>query len=148
MHRLFPLLLFAGLCDQFAYAQTVYNTVVVTNQGQFVNARLDDNVYMDMTTNPPRVRARRPQLHLRPVEQTDGSWLLPATAVLTPSTQMVVVLNGLEATENVDYKVDPSNPRRLIPYCDQDPAAVNVRWHRVAAGQDYGPFLVKVHLYP
>lgn len=40
-------------------AQTQYNTMVVTSQGQFVNANLNQgNLWIDFSTSPPTLRAR------------------------------------------------------------------------------------------
>lgn len=49
------LLIWASL----AVAQTQFNTMVVTSQGQFVNANLNNgNIYVDFSTSPPTMRAR------------------------------------------------------------------------------------------
>lgn len=124
------------------HAQTIFNTVAVTTNGQFVNAQLTDNVYVDMSTSPPKLRARRPTFNIRPVEQPDNAWVLPAQLALLPGYQLQVVVNGLEVTQDVDYTVDLSNPRRIVPVGGK-------RWHFLKEdGSDAGPFLVKVHLFP
>jgi hypothetical protein len=131
-----------------AWSQTVFNTVAVTNSGQFVNAQLSDNVYVDMSTSPPKLRARRPTLNIRPVEQPDNAWQLPVTAQLLPGYQLLVIVNGLEMTQDLDYKFDLATPRRIVPIDPKDPTRV-VKWHFTdQAGNDAGPYTVKVHLFP
>lgn len=131
-----------------AWSQTIFNTVAVTSNGQFVNAQLTDNVYVDMSSSPPKLKAKRPVLNIRPVEQPDYAWQLPVTVQMLPGWQMLVVVNGLELTQDVDFKFDMATPRRIVPI---DPTAPEkrVRWHFTdQAGNDSGPYTVKVHLFP
>lgn len=131
-----------------AWSQTVFNTVAVTNAGQFVNAQLTDNVYVDMSTSPPKLRARRPTLSIRPVEQPDNAWQLPVSQQLLPGYQLLVVVNGLEMTQDVDYRFDLANPRRIVPIDPKDATRL-VKWHFTdQSGNDAGPYTVKVHLFP
>ncbi len=130
-----------------AQAQTIFNTVAVTSNGQFVNAQLTDNVYVDMSTSPPKLRARRPTFNIRPVEQPDNAWQLPVATPLLPGYQLLVIVNGLEMTQDIDYKFDLANPKRIVPIDPKDPNRV-VKWHFVENGVDVGPYTVKVHLFP
>lgn len=124
-----------------AQAQTIFNTVAVTSNGQFVNAQLTDNVYVDMASSPPKLKARRPLLNVRPVEQADNSWLIPVNVPMLPGYQVQVISNGLELTQDVDYKFDLVNSRRIIP--------IGARWHYLKEdGSDAGAYLVKVHIFP
>ena len=144
MNRRVPWILATLLClcgGYLLWAQTVtFNTVVVTSQGQFINARLGDNVYLDMTTSPPMLRAKRPILHVKPVRQADESWIIPQNLPVGP---MMVMLNGLEGYENVDYKIDPANKHRLIPFRDKEPT-VPVKWVDEQTGE---PWSVVVHIF-
>lgn len=131
-----------------AWGQTIFNTVAVTSNGQFVNAQLTDNVYVDMSSSPPKLKAKRPTLGIRPVEQADFSWQVPATVQLLAGYQLLVIVNGLEMTQDVDFKFDLASPRKIIPIDPKD-SAKNVKWHFTdSAGNDIGPYAVKVHLFP
>jgi hypothetical protein len=131
-----------------SWSQTVFNTVAVTNAGQFVNAQLSDNVYVDMATSPPKLKARRPLLNIRPVELADNSWALPKTTQLLPGYQMLVVVNGLEMTQDADFRFDLADTRRIVPIDPKDPNRL-VKWHFTdSVGADAGPYTVKVHLFP
>lgn len=148
------LLLAAGVGSAaILWTQTTFNTMVLTSQGQILNARLGDNIYLDTAPSPPMLRAKRPILHIRPTEQTDNTWIIPSNVSMAVGYQMIVVLNGLEATEGVDYKIDPANPRHILPFADKDPAVKQV-WHFPAYVDPAGvahpeePYLVKVHIYP
>lgn len=124
-----------------AATQTIFNTVAVTSNGQFVNAQLTDNVYVDMSTSPPKLRAKRPVFNIRPVEQPDNTWLIPSAVQLPAGYQLQIIVNGLNYTEGVDYRMDLANPRRIIPTA--------TKWHYIdAAANDAGPYLVKVNLFP
>lgn len=122
----------------FGY-QTTYNTVVVTNGGQFVNARLNDNVYIDMAVSPPALKARRATLGVHPVEQADGTWLIPTT--VTMGSGIAVHAAGLRMDLDVDYKIDSANPRRIIPWRD----GVQTVWHYT---EPPSPYRVVVDVFP
>jgi hypothetical protein len=47
--------------------------------------------------------------------QADGSYLLPAAVPVTAATPLLVYVNGLRYTVNLDYKRDAANPRRIVP---------------------------------
>lgn len=120
-------------------AQTTYNTVVVTNAGQFVNARLSDNVYIDMTTSPPTLRALRPNVNVSPVLQPDGTWTIP---VPVPATaQIQVHVNGLLEKEDQGYKRDPAVPTKLIPWAHKENK--QIEW-KFGTGEPY-TVLVTIH---
>lgn len=117
-----------------------FNTFVFTNQGQVINARLEDNVYLDMSTSPPTLRAKRPSLGVLPALQPDGTWIIPAAYEMAGGFQ--VFLNGLLGRVLKDYKIDPGNPRRLIPWADR--LDQQIKWE-FETGE---PWTVQVNLYP
>lgn len=122
-----------------AIAQTTYNTVVVTNAGQFVNARLSDNIYIDMATSPPTLRAFRPIVNVSPVVQPDGTWLIP---VPVPATaQLQVYVNGLLEKEEQGYKRDAASTEKLIPWAHKENR--QVEW-KFGTGELY-TVLVTIH---
>lgn len=120
-------------------AQTTYNTVVVTNAGQFVNARLSDNVYIDMASSPPVLRALRPQVNVAPAVQPDGTWTIPVP--VPAGAQIQVYVNGLLEKEDQGYKRDVAVPTKLIPWAHKENK--QIEW-KFATGDPY-TVLVTIH---
>jgi hypothetical protein len=126
-------------------AQVTYNTFVVTGQGQFVNARLSDNVYIDMSTSPPTLRAKRVRVKIYPFENVDGTWQIPGT--LESSAEIVVYVNGLLMQEGVSYLRDATDRSKLVPW-DASQAQV-VKWRFISDADPVGTrYQVQVHIYP
>lgn len=111
--------LWLALIPLALYAQTTFNMLVVSSAGQFVNARIGRDIYIDFASTPPELRVKFPtNVAVKPSLGVDGvfdavdtSWSTPATA---PVGGFAVTCNGLRWREGNDYTRSPTNPRKII----------------------------------
>ena len=95
---------------------TGYRLAVIVSQGagdaQLVQGALADNVYLDMTTSPPTIRAQRPTIGILLSRQTDGVWSASETHA---AGAVVVYRNGLRQRAGIDYAGGEGGALRLSP---------------------------------
>ena len=95
---------------------TGYRLAVIVSSGsgdaQLVQGALADNVFLDMSTSPPTIRALRPTIGVVLSRQADSTWAASETHA---AGAVVVYRNGLRQQPGIDYIPSTKSTLRLSP---------------------------------